>query len=315
MESNDAIKGMFRSVISRRGHRVIQFGLALMLAFGLVGSGLAQRQGGQRRGGQGSGQNSGQGYSTIYYQNGNLKIEAYLYKPEGAGPFPVVIYNHGSRAGQERTEVPFKYVATVLVAQGYAVLVPERRGYGKSDGQTFSEEVGGDVGQKLIHRFEEESTDLIAALDYLKTVNFVDFKRKAIMGWSHGGVATILTASKREDAFRAVIDQAGGALSWKRSTALQNALTEAARKIKAPVLCMDAENDATTDAVKTVASAVRSAGTPEKTIIYPPFTPTSNPSNIAPGHLIFSAQGISIWQNDLLTFLKPHLGEHGGANR
>jgi hypothetical protein len=69
---------------------------------------------------------------------------------------------------------------------------------------------------------------------------------------------------------------------------------------------MDAENDATTNAIKTVGKAIKNSGEPEQTIIYPPFTPTSNPSNVAPGHLIFG-QGASIWQDDLLTFLKPHL--------
>src|SRR5436190_16867882 len=55
----------------------------------------------------------GNAYETFYYKNGDLNIEAYFYKPEGNGPFPLVIYNHGSRAGQERQEVPFWYVATV----------------------------------------------------------------------------------------------------------------------------------------------------------------------------------------------------------
>lgn len=70
---------------------------------------------------------------------------------------------------------------------------------------------------------------------------------------------------------------------------------------------MDAENDATTNAVKAVGEAVKSSGQFERTIIFPPFTPTSNPGNIAPGHVIFSMQGISIWQNDMLTFLRNRL--------
>jgi len=30
-------------------------------------------------------------YETAFYPSGKLKIEAYVFKPEGAGPFPVVI--------------------------------------------------------------------------------------------------------------------------------------------------------------------------------------------------------------------------------
>jgi hypothetical protein len=29
--------------------------------------------------------------------------------------------------------------------------------------------------------------------------------------------------------------------------------------------------------------------------------------NIAPGHIIFSQQGVELWRNDVLTFLAKHL--------
>src|SRR5712691_10486336 len=41
-------------------------------------------------------------YTEVFYPSGSLRIQAYLYKPHGDGPFPVVIYNHGSRPGRER---------------------------------------------------------------------------------------------------------------------------------------------------------------------------------------------------------------------
>ena len=41
-------------------------------------------------------------YEEVFYPSRKLRIQAYFYKPEGKGPFPVVIYNHGSRAGRER---------------------------------------------------------------------------------------------------------------------------------------------------------------------------------------------------------------------
>jgi dienelactone hydrolase len=197
-------------------------------------------------------------------------------------------------------------VANVLAAEGYAVLVPERRGYGKSDGPTYTEEVGSRGADAMIRRFEEESDDVLAALDYLKTLSFVDPKRMAIMGWSHGGIATILTAS-RSHAFVALIDQAGGALTWNNSPALRQKLTSAARNISIPSMCMDSENDATTEAVKTVCNAIAVDSSKKKTIIYPPFTPASSSDNHAPGHRIFSAEGISIWQDDMLAFLHKAL--------
>jgi len=69
---------------------------------------------------------------------------------------------------------------------------------------------------------------------------------------------------------------------------------------------MDAENDATTEAAKTVCKAIPVDSSEKKTIIYPPFTPSS-PTDHAPGHNIFSAEGMPIWQNDVLSFLRPRL--------
>ena len=58
---------------------------------------------------------------------------------DGSGPFPTLIYNHGSRAGFERRPSPWVRLAGLYGAAGYALLVPERRGYGRSDGPASSE--------------------------------------------------------------------------------------------------------------------------------------------------------------------------------
>jgi len=74
-----------------------------------------------------------QPYAEISYQSGGLRIQGYFYQPAGSGPFPTLFYNHGSRAGFERRPIPRVRLAGRYVAAGYAVLVPERRGYGRSD--------------------------------------------------------------------------------------------------------------------------------------------------------------------------------------
>lgn len=246
-------------------------------------------------------------YETASYPSGKLKIEAYVFKPEGAGPFPVVIYNHGSRAGHEREERPFAYVGEMLAGSGYVVVVPERRGYGKSDGATFSETVGEDRGPRFVARVQEETDDMLAAVEFVKALPYADAKRMGVMGWSFGGIVSVFGAS-RSTAFRAVVDQAGAALTWDHSPAMQVALKDAARKIRIPLLGMVAKNDRTTESVKAVVHEAEAHGSPTKLIVYPPFTPQVA-AGVAPGHVIFGKEGWRIWEADVREFLTKFLAE------
>ncbi len=244
-------------------------------------------------------------YESVFYNSGKLKIEAYVYKPEGTGPFPVVVYNHGSRAGHDREERPFAYIGEMLVRSGYVVIVPERRGYGKSDGATFGDTVGEDRGPRFVTRVQEETDDVLAAAEFAKTLPYADTGRMGVMGWSFGGIVSVFAAS-RSDAFHAVVDQAGAALTWDHSPAMQDALREASRKIKIPLLGMVAQNDRTTDSVKTVVHEAEKHGATAKLIVYPPFKP-KDAGGIAPGHLIFSREGWQIWEADIKEFLAKYL--------
>lgn len=244
-------------------------------------------------------------YTDVVYRSGTLRIEAYLYKPEGDGPFPVVIYNHGSRDGRERLSVPFQYVGSMLTKAGYVVLVPERRGYGKSDGVTWREETRNDPS-RLVPRLQAETDDVLASIDYLRTLPFADTKRMGIMGWSFGGIVTMLAAN-RGNVFLAAVDQAGGSLSWDGNPLIRAALTAAASKSTTPTLFMVAKNDRTTSSITTLASIFERRAVTHQLRIYEPFTPSIRGEAAAPGHLIFSSQGVSIWENDVVQFLDRYL--------
>ena len=247
-------------------------------------------------------------YTEVFYASGSLRIQAYLYKPNGDGPFPVVIYNHGSRAGRERHSVPFEYIGRLLTRAGYAVLVPERRGYGSSNGPTWSEEVGNDRGQRFIARLQAETDDVLAALDYLRTLPFADTTRIGIMGWSLGGIVTMFAVS-RSSAFAVAINQAGAALTWDGSAEVRSALIAAAEKGTTPALLLVAQNDRTTASITTLADIFKKRGVPHRMVLYEPFTPQQpGGTAIAPGHLVFSAQGTHVWERDVLEFLGRYLG-------
>jgi dienelactone hydrolase len=244
-------------------------------------------------------------YQTVFYYNGTLRLEAYLYKPQGGGPFPLVVYNHGSRAGAERLERPMAFIAQVLVPAGYAVLVPERRGYGKSAGATFSEEIGNDRSERFLKRMEAEADDVNAAVDYAKAKLPVDAERIGVIGYSFGGIVTTLAVA-RSKSFVAVVNQAPGALNWDRVPILRQELLASAEKIKAPMVCMAAKNDLTTENVRSICAKARDHGAVTDVIIYPPFKDARFDNPMAAGHAIFF-YGVDIWRQDVLTFLAKYL--------
>ena len=246
-------------------------------------------------------------YETRFYAHDGLRLESYLYRPAGPGPFPLVVYNHGSATpDEEKKEWPAPFIARLLVPAGYAVLVPERRGYAKSEGRTFSEEIGADRGPRYVARMDAEAGDVVAAVDDVTRDPSlrVDSKRVAIMGWSFGGIVTTLAAA-RGPRFAAVVVQAPGALNWDRSSDLRKALTKAAARIEVPIQCLVAENDRTTESARAICEQAH--GTPAELKVYPPFTPATLRENSAPGHALFSFQGVKIWGPDLLAFLARHL--------
>jgi dienelactone hydrolase len=246
-------------------------------------------------------------YTELLYPSGALRIQAYLYKPDGEGPFPVVIYNHGSRAGLERESLPFEYIGVLFSHAQYAVLVPERRGYGRSDGLTWPEAVGNDKG-RVVARLNEETDDVLAAVDYLRTLSFVDPKRIGIMGWSFGGIVTMFAVS-RSPTFAVAINQAGGALTWDGSAAIRSALIAAAEKVTTPTLLLVAENDRTTASITTLGEIFKKRRVAHQMVVYGPFLPAQRASaGVAPGHRLFSAEGVNVWQRDVLEFLRRYLG-------
>jgi len=254
-------------------------------------------------------------YTEVFYPSGSLRIHAYLYKPNGDGPFPVVIYNHGARTGRPRRPEPNEYIGRLLTRAGYAVLVPERRGYGGSDGPTLSEDVGNDLGQRFVVRVEAETDDVFAAVDYLRTLPFADTKRIGIMGYSLGGIVTMFAVS-RSTTFAVAINQAGATGAWNISEPLRSALIAAAEKATTPALLLAAQNDHTTDSITTLGEIFNKRGVPHRMVVYEPFTPQHAAGtgtvgirfNPAPGHLLFEAQGIHVWERDVLEFLARYLG-------
>jgi dipeptidyl aminopeptidase/acylaminoacyl peptidase len=140
----------------------------------------------------------------VALSSGDLTLSGILYKPQGRGPFPALIWNHGSEkapgAGPE-----FDSLASIFVPAGYVVFAPIRRGHGYSKGRYIGDVIdqteatkGLEAAHRLVvHLLEtEQLDDQLAGLAYVRQLAFVDPSRLAVAGCSYGGIQTLLGAEK-----------------------------------------------------------------------------------------------------------------------
>jgi len=140
-------------------------------------------------------------YPTFDTVNGERRtIPAWLYKPAGRGPFPVVISIHGGPEGQARPYFSSTYQYW-LAELGVAVLVPNVRGsagYGKSY-------VSLDNGFNR----EDSVKDIGALLDRIEADPDLDQERVAVFGGSYGGYMVLASAVHFSDRLKAAVDIVG----------------------------------------------------------------------------------------------------------
>src|SRR5262245_36788933 len=128
---------------------------------------------------------------------GGFEVPVFVFTPlEVRGPkgHPALVWVHPDIRGHV---YPY-YIPYVLeaVSRGYVVVAPEYRGsvgYGQAHYDAI--DYGG-----------AEVDDVLPAVDYIKaTMPHVDPARIGIIGWSHGGMITLLSITKETTTFKAAV--------------------------------------------------------------------------------------------------------------
>ena len=153
-----------------------------------------------------------------------VRLATITYKPPGNGPFPTLIFHHGS-AGRGRDpalfEQPYdpKALAAWFTARGWAVILPSRRGRGGSEG-IYDEGFEPDRAQgysceptRALAGAERALSDIDALMPVLLAQPFVDRERVAVGGVSRGGILAVAWSGRQPAVPRAVVNFVGGWLS------------------------------------------------------------------------------------------------------
>jgi carboxymethylenebutenolidase len=244
----------------------------------------------------------------IAFQSGELTLHGVVYMPSGSGPFPAVLWNHGSWGDPM---VAFDHLAPTFTDQGWVFFGPFRRGQGlsRSAGPYILDEIeragrnGGPSAKaakavSLLTR--EHLEDQLAAYAWLKGQSYVFSRRIAVAGNSFGGIEVVLGAERVP--YCAAVNGAGGSMSWAQAAELRDVMMRAARVSRSPMFLFQAENDFDLSPSRTLGRVMSAGGKAAEVKIYPPYGKTQGE-----GHN-FAWLGSDVWGPDVLAFLRHHCG-------
>src|SRR5262245_4122143 len=161
------------------------------------------------------------GLRAVVIRSGTVQLRGLFWRPRGRGPFPAILFNHGSGRSREELERLGPYerqaeaLGPVFARHGYAFLYLFRRGVGLSAGQGASsvdimnaafaahgQEARNAIQLQLLEN--REINDSLAGLAFLRELSEIDARRIAAVGDSFGGSLTVLEA-ERNSALRAAV--------------------------------------------------------------------------------------------------------------
>lgn len=194
--------------------------------------------------------------ATPLVENGQpISLEFVFYKPLGAGPFPTVMFNHGSTGnGDDPSQFRITYaneaIARFFAERGWMVAFPQRRGRGRSDG-LYDEGFTPDRARysclqaPALAGVERALQDVDAAVDLLRARPDVDPARLLAAGISRGGILAAAHAARRPGIFRGVVNFAGGWLGegCADAVAVNRQTFTAAGTFGGPTIWLYGEND------------------------------------------------------------------------
>jgi dipeptidyl aminopeptidase/acylaminoacyl peptidase len=127
-------------------------------------------------------------------------VPAFVYKPPGRGPHPVIIHVHGGPESQYRPAFS-KKTQMWMAELGVAVIAPNIRGSTGYDSEYLSLDNG--------TLREDAIRDIGALLDWIALQKDLDQNRVAIYGSSYGGYVVLASAVHYSDRLRAGVDVVG----------------------------------------------------------------------------------------------------------
>ncbi len=179
---------------------------------------------------------------------------ALLFRPDGKGPFRLALIAHGSPLTREaRAKMPqpeYDAMTTALVARGFAVLIPQRLGHGKTGGPYLEDPDGCDNAEYILSA-QATAEAITAAMTFVRAQAFIRKDASVIIGQDSGGWGALSLADQNPKNVSSIIVFAPGRGAHKDNRAgnvcAPDKLIAAAKDFgdgaKVPVTWLVTEND------------------------------------------------------------------------
>jgi dienelactone hydrolase len=198
---------------------------------------------------------------------------AVLFRPPGDGPFRLAVIAHASVQNVlRRAQMPqpeYRALAALLVARGFAVLVPERPGHGATGGK-YLEDQGGCDEADYARSGHATAAEIATALNYLRGQSFIRQDGAVVLGHSAGGWGALALAGVDMPGVTAIIafapGRGGHANDFPNQVCAPHMLVSSAAEFgkaaRVPVTWLVAANDSyfSPDLSRKLADAFRSGG-------------------------------------------------------
>lgn len=138
---------------------------------------------------------------------------AVLFRPDGKGPFRLALIAHASTQNRmRRAQMPqpeYPALAAALVARGFAVIVPQRLGHGKTGGPYLEDQEGCDNADYAMSA-QSTAESITTAMSFMRAQAFIRKDAAIVVGHSAGGWGALSLVDQNPKNISAIVAFAPG---------------------------------------------------------------------------------------------------------
>ncbi|MDB6025525.1 MAG: dienelactone hydrolase [Verrucomicrobiales bacterium] len=237
--------------------------------------------------------------AMAYFRSGDVTLRGYVYRPEGSGPFPAVVYLRTGNKPITESAPPVPELGKFYTDKGFVLFVPMHRSAEELKVEVKGVQAKGNnhkKGKITLPEYTVMTKDIAAAVTWLKSQSFVNENRVAVAGQGSGAVGALLL-SQQDVEVSGYIIFSPAAQTWSVKPELRDAMTYAIRESKVPIFLIQPQNDYSLEPSQALAKELALKGKLNTSKVYPPFGTTHERA------AQFAAAGSSMWGTDVIAFL------------